>query len=32
MLASSSTSVMPFFGFDVAVIYDKARVVILPIP
>ncbi len=32
MLAQSSTSVMPFLGSEVAVAYDAARVVILPIP
>jgi len=32
MVATTSNSVMPFLGPDVAATYDAARVVILPIP
>ena len=32
MVATTSNSVMPFLGPDVAAAYDAARVVILPIP
>jgi agmatinase len=32
MLVQTSTSVMPFLGYEVAATYDAAKVVILPIP